>query len=155
MIDETQLFTKMAEAHGAIAADDRALIDAVAARALARGDSRPNTFVHGDYKLNNLTVELDRDGCRVSGVFDLHEARFGDGALDVVRQACGYLDTKPAMARAFVDSYLGRVAADARIRELMPLYVINDRMKFWEFSTRPDARAAWSQGKTFRDWASR
>jgi hypothetical protein len=32
---------------------------------------------------------------------------------------------------------------------------MNDRMKFWEFFTRPAARAAWSTGKTFRGWAER
>jgi hypothetical protein len=28
-------------------------------------------------------------------------------------------------------------------------------MKLWEFFTRPEARAAWSRGKTFRGWAER
>ena len=77
--------------------DDFAWIDAAAARALAIG-SRPNTFVHCDYKLNNLTVMQSGDDWRVSGLFDLHEAQFGDGARDVARQTCGYLDTDPELA---------------------------------------------------------
>ncbi len=95
------------------------------------------------------------DGWRVSGLFDLHEARFGDGALDLVRQACSYLDTEPELAAVFVDSYLQRVVPDANIATLLPLYVVNDRMKIWEFFTRPDARATWSNGKSFREWAER
>jgi aminoglycoside phosphotransferase (APT) family kinase protein len=155
VIDETDMLVKMATQHGTMTDADRAWIDAAAEQALAIAGSRPNTFVHGDYKLNNLTVMQGGDGWRVSGLFDLHEARFGDGALDIVRQCCGYLDTEPELAAVFIDSYVARVAADPRIKALLPLYIINDRMKFWEFFTRPDARAAWSIGKTFCGWAER
>jgi hygromycin-B 7''-O-kinase len=153
VIDETHMFVNMAAQHGAITDDDHAWIDAAGARALAVAEPRPSTFVHGDYKLNNLTVLQSSDGWRVSGLFDLHEARFGDGALDIVRQSCSYLDTEPELAAVFIDSYLKRVRPDARVRSLLPLYVLNDRMKLWEFFTRPDARATWSAGKTFRAWA--
>lgn len=153
VIDETRMRMSMAAQHGTLTADDYAWIDAAAANALAVAGSRLCTFVHGDYKLNNLTVMQRGDGWHVSGIFDLHEAQFGDGALDIVRQSCSYLDTEPELARVFIDSYLQRTAADKRIRSLLPLYVINDRMKFWEFFARPDARAAWSVGKTFRAWA--
>ncbi len=152
VIDETRTLIKMAAQHGTITDDDHAWIEEAAARALAVAGSRPNTFVHGDYKLNNLTVIQGGDGWRVSGLFDLHEARFGDGALDVVRQSCSYLDTEPELAALFIDSYLDRVPADSRIEELLPLYVINDRAKFWEFLTRPDRLAEWREGKTFRGW---
>lgn len=84
-----------------------------------------------------------------------HEARFGDGALDIVRQACSYLDTEPDLAHVFVDAYLERVSHDPRLRHLMPLYIANDRMKFWSFFAKPSARVAWTEGKTFRGWAER
>jgi len=49
-----------------------------------------NSYVHCDYKLNNLTVSQEGGRWHVSGLFDLHEARFGEGTLDLVRQACSY-----------------------------------------------------------------
>ncbi len=135
--------------------DDLAWIAAASERALGVKQQPANTFVHGDYKLNNLTVLREGDIWRVGGVFDLHEARFGDGALDLVRQACSYLDTEPALARAFVEAYDARHDRDPARRERMPLYVINDRMKFWAFFNRPGKRAAWAEGKTFRGWTTR
>ena len=155
VVTETRTFTDAALVHGEISDDDRAWIDAAAGRALALGAARPNTFVHGDYKLNNLTVMQSGDQWHVSGVFDLHEVHFGDGALDLVRQTCSYLDTEPELAAVFVGAYLQCVGADAHVAALLPLYVINDRIKIWEFFTRPGARAAWGAGKTFRGWAQR
>ncbi len=151
-VDETRANANLAAQDGNMTDEDFAWIDAAAARALAIG-SRPNTFVHCDYKLNNLTVMQSGNAWRVSGLFDLHEAQFGDGARDVARQTCGYLDTDPELAGVFLDSYLRHVGGNANIAELLPLYVINDRMKFWGFFARPDARAQWTVGKTFRGWA--
>jgi|GEM_PF-6739024 len=76
----------MAEANGVITAADRVLVETVSASARLLAGSRPNTFVHGDYKLINLTVMKDTHGWLVAGVFDLHEAWFGDGARAIVRQ---------------------------------------------------------------------
>ena len=111
VVDETREFADLAARNGTMTDDDHAWLDAAAARALSVPE-RPNTFVHCDYKLNNLTVMQSGDGWRVSGLFDLHEARFGDGARDLARQTCSYLDTDPELASVFVDSYLQHVAAD-------------------------------------------
>jgi aminoglycoside/choline kinase family phosphotransferase len=149
--DEVDDFVEATRANASLDEADIAWIAAVAEQALAAGE-RPSTYVHCDYKLNNLTVtEGAGGGWRVSGLFDLHEARFADGALDIVRTACSYLDTVPQLAGVFVRSYLERVAPDPRLAELMPLYVVNDRMKFWEFFTRPE-QAGWPKGRTFRTW---
>ena len=109
-----------------------------------------NTYVHCDYKLGNLTLLKDGGRRRVSGLFDFHEARFADGALDLVRAACSYLDTEPELARVFRDAY-GK-PLDAR---RMTLYVINDRLKIWEYFSRPEAPIDWLKGKPFRPWAQR
>lgn len=151
-IEETQAIAKRAAQDGNMTDDDFAWIEAAAARALAVGP-RPNTFVHGDYKLNNLTITQSGNRWRVSGLFDLHEAQFGDGARDVVRQTCGYFDTDSESARVFFESYLQCAGGDANVGELLPLYVINDRLKFWQFFSQPSARAEWTVGKTFRGWA--
>jgi hygromycin-B 7''-O-kinase len=129
------------------------LIEAAGSRALAAGE-RPNTYVHCDYKLNNLTVSNGEGGWRVTGLFDLHEAHFADGALDIVRQACSYLDTAPELAGVFVRCYLDCVAPEPRLTELVPLYVLNDRIKFWEFMNRPDM-VNWLKGQTFKEWTER
>ncbi len=155
VIDETRMYTTMAEVNGAITVADRVYLETAYSQALAAEGTRPNTFVHGDYKLNNLTVLQDQNGWRVAGIFDLHEARFGDGALDIVRQTCSYLDTDPLMADRFVCSYLEGVERDDSLKQLMPLYVVNDRMKFWEYFSRPEVSAKWTQGKTFSEWCSR
>ena len=154
VIDETRMYTRMAEASGAITTVDREYIDSVFSQALAVPGGRPNTFVHCDYKLNNLTVLQDQGSWRVSGIFDLHEARFGDGILDIVRQTCSYLDTDPPMAGWFVQSLLKNVEQDERIKHLLPWYVVNDRMKIWEYFSRPEVSGTWRQGKTFVEWSS-
>jgi hygromycin-B 7''-O-kinase len=153
---ETRDNALVAQTNGALDAQDLAWLVDVEARALATVDvARPNTYVHCDYKLNNVTVVKDGAGWRVSGLFDLHEARFGDGALDIVRQACSYLDTDAAQARIFVDAYRSRMPDDPMLGERLPLYIANDRMKFWGFFTRPGSVADWTRGKTFRGWAQR
>jgi hypothetical protein len=149
-IAETSRMADGAQAHGRFTADDRAFLDAAAAQARAAADGIANAYVHVDYKLNNLTVAKDAGAWRVSGLFDLHEARFADGALDVVRTACSYLDTEPELARIFRDAY-GKPLDPAR----MPLYVLNDRMKFWGYFTQPNVDAEWLRGQTFRGWTQR
>lgn len=132
---------------GSLTRDDMDWIETAAEG--AKGDAA-NTYVHCDYKLNNLTVMRDRGAWRVSGLFDLHEARFADGALDVVRTACSYIDTEPELAHVFRDAY-SKPLDPAR----MTLYVLNDRLKFWGYFSRPDINAEWLRGKTFRGWAQR
>jgi aminoglycoside phosphotransferase (APT) family kinase protein len=153
---ETRDNAAVAQASGALEAQDLAWLEGTEARALAVGDiPRPNTYVHCDYKLNNVTVMKEDGSWRVAGLFDLHEARFGDGALDIVRQASSYLDTDPAQARVFVDAYRTQMPDDPTLSERLPLYIANDRMKFWGFFTRPQSTAEWTKGKTFRGWAQR
>src|SRR5262249_51888284 len=64
---------------GAVAAGVMTAADTDWARELALGvhdlPARPVTFVHGDYKLDNMTV-VERDGTwGVGGLFDFHTAR--------------------------------------------------------------------------------
>jgi aminoglycoside phosphotransferase (APT) family kinase protein len=155
VIDETLLFAASARKNGAFTDEDDRWIDSVAERALASNTPRPNVYVHGDYKLNNLTVMQRGAKWTVSGVFDLHESRFGDGAADLVRQACSYLDTDAELAKTFVEAYLGRAGDDATLAERMPLYIAQDRIKLWEYFTRPDTLADWTKGRTFRRFAQR
>ncbi|MEI9993153.1 MAG: aminoglycoside phosphotransferase family protein [Rhizomicrobium sp.] len=132
---------------GRLTAEDVAWIeDAIGGAKGAVAD----TYVHCDYKLGNLTLLKENGRWRVSGLFDFHEARFADGALDVVRVACSYLDTEPALARAFVQAY-GKPLDAAR----MTLYVLNDRLKIWGYFSHSDVDADWLRRKTFRGWSQR
>src|SRR6185295_14433221 len=115
VIAETRDAVATASDNGVLTAHDLEWIDtAVGSARVAR--ERPNTYVHCDYKLNNLAVSKVGGDWRVTGLFDLHEARFGDGALDLVRQTCSYRDTEPALARVFVEAYFERVARDPDIK---------------------------------------
>jgi aminoglycoside phosphotransferase (APT) family kinase protein len=145
MAREARTFVAMCGAR--LSADDLRWIDDVIAG--ARGEPEI-TYVHCDYKLNNLTVLKENGRWRVSGLFDFHEARFADGTLDVVRQACSYLDTEPALAQVFVEAYGRRIDAGR-----LALYVINDRLKIWEYFTQPETNADWLRNTTFRGWTQR
>ncbi len=137
----------------ALVPDDLEWVNAAIDAAEPAGRDRPNTYVHHDYKLNNLTVMRDGAGWRVSGLFDFHEASFGDGAVDLVRQACGYLDADPALTRAFIGAYRAASTVAPAPAALMRAYVIYDRLVFWDFFTQPAQRASWTHGRTFRAWA--
>ncbi|OAI40900.1 hypothetical protein AYO38_04830 [bacterium SCGC AG-212-C10] len=135
------------------ACGDRITLDEatwIAAAAAVAGGDGLITYVHCDYKLGNLTLLHDGGEWRVSGLFDFHEARFADGALDIVRVACGYLDSEPDMARIFLDAY-GKGIDPAHLT----LYVLNDRLKIWSWFTHPDHADPRLKGLTFRRWAQR
>ncbi len=155
LVHETELYAANARANDAFTAWDDAWLERVEARALATSDSPRNVYVHGDFKLNNLTV-MPCDGVWiVSGVFDLHESRFGNGAADLVRQTCSYLDTDTALAKPFLEAYLRASGDDEGLRERLPLYIANDRIKLWEYFTRRGAIAEWTRGRTFGAWTQR
>ena len=155
VVRETAKFADNARKNGGLSAEDDAWIERIGEAARAVSVVRPNLYVHGDFKPGNLTLSTDGDEMTVTGIFDLHESRIGDGASDICRQACGYLDFDPEMTKEFVATYRSQAGDDPTIRDRMPLYVINDRMKFWEYFTRPPDVAPWLKGKTFRDWAGR
>lgn len=153
--DDTSAMLSLASTQGIVTDSDIALVDAAAVNARALKTEFVNTYVHCDYKLDNLTVSKLQDRWHVTGLFDLHEARFGDGTLDIVRQACSYLDTEPALARVFIDAYRANIDRRRIVPERMTLFVLNDRMKFWAYFARPELRAPWTQGRTFAEWSSR
>jgi hygromycin-B 7''-O-kinase len=149
VIAEARSLVASADARGVMTPADLAWIEdvAVGARAVT---APPSRFVHGDYKLDNVTLIQEGGGWRVGGVFDFHTARFGDGAFDLVRLACSYLDFDPALAPVFIDAYRAAAGGDADLAPLAPLYVLKERAAFWQFPA--DQRPRWSQGKTFRAW---
>jgi hygromycin-B 7''-O-kinase len=154
LVRETSIFANAARKNGSLTANDDAWIERIFADALSLPPSgRPNAYVHGDYKLGNLTIQGNGPTWRVSGVFDLHESRFGDGASDLCRQLCSFIDFRDDdSARALLDAYRAKMPKDPTIKDRISLYLISDRMKFWEYFARPDVDATWLRGKTFQGW---
>ena len=145
-------FAQGAEARRVITDGD---LDWMAAVGRAAQDAPPRrvTFTHGDYKLDNMTVG-ERDGAwRVTGLFDFHTARFGDGGADVVRPACAYLDTEPELGRVLIDAWLDAGGDAGGLAPWLPLFLACERLSLWVGFVRADARPEWSVGKTFRSWA--
>jgi aminoglycoside phosphotransferase (APT) family kinase protein len=113
-------------------------------------------LVMHDYKEANLTVEKEGQNWRVSGVFDLMEALFGDGELDLVRQLAAYLEEDFTLAKSFLAGY--RRDADLRTgaSERLRVYLLYDRLVVWEYFHRPDTVSQWWYGeKNFKAWLTR
>ena len=94
-------------------------------------------FVMHDYKEQNATFERAGDGWRVSGIFDLMEAFFGDGEVDLSRQAAEYAQEDPELARAFVRRYLELRPVRPGFEERFLAYLLRDRLVIWEYFQRP------------------
>ena len=107
-----------------------------------------------DYKEQNTVVMRTADGWRVSGVFDLMSAHFGDGEADLARQVGMYLRDTPPLADEFVNEYLKitKVAADFVKRQ--PLYMLYDSVIIWEYWQRHGDGFADNQTLTLEKWAS-
>lgn len=154
LILETNGMAATSRKNGAFSSEDDAWLEEVLDRAQALPKTeRANVYVHGDYKFNNLTLKGRGAYWNVSGVFDLHESRFSDGAVDLCRQVFSYFDFgDEECARVLLASYRDHVPADPTLKERMPLYAANDRMKFWAYFSRPGVDAPWLKGKKFKDW---
>lgn len=101
-------------------------------------------LVMHDYKEGNLTVQKRGDRWTVSGVFDLMEAIFGDGELDLVRQLAIYLEEPdPVWAKAFLDGYQARTALRPEAKERLAVYMVYDRLIIWTYFHRPENVSQW------------
>ena len=115
--------------------------------------ARPVTFVHGDYKLDNMTV-VERDGALASRRhLRLPHRPLRRLARDIVRAACAYLDTEPELAQVMIEAWRADGGDAAGLAPWLPLYVASERSSIWAGFVKRDARPAWSAGKTFRSWA--
>jgi hygromycin-B 7''-O-kinase len=132
---------------------DIAWVDALlhAARHALAEPFRP-TFVMHDYKEQNATFERAGDGWRVSGIFDLMEAFFGDGEIDLSRQTAQYTHEDPELAWAFVRRYLELRPARPGFRERFVVYLLWDRLAIWEYFQRPEQEPYWKRDLTLRAW---
>jgi hygromycin-B 7''-O-kinase len=109
-----------------------------------------------DYKEAKLTVEKKDGSWSVSGVFDLMEALFGDGELDLVRQLAAYMEeTDLSLAESYLSGYQKDIKLRSGENERLRVYMLYDRMVLWEYFHRPEHAAQWWYSeKTFKDWMS-
>jgi hypothetical protein len=110
------------------------------------------SFVMHDYKEQNATFERADNGWTISGIFDLMEAFFGDGEVDLSRQTAQYLEEDPALAEAFVRRYLELRPARIGFEERSAVYLLWDRLVVWEYFQRPGRETPWEPGLTLRAW---
>jgi hygromycin-B 7''-O-kinase len=120
-------------------------------------ESEPARLVMRDYKAGNLTFQRAAElagGWRVSGVFDLMEAHFGDAEADLSRPIAMYLEAgKPYLAREFLARYRRTRPAPHDAAARFKLYMLRDRLIIWEYLRRPEN--TWREHRTLRQWASR
>ena len=119
----------------------------------ALGEPFESRFVMHDYGEHNVTFEQTNGLWRVSGVFDLMEAFFGDREMDLSRQTAFYLEEDPELARMFLRTYLKLLPARPGFPERFPAYMLLDRLVVWEYAQRPQHEPWWDLGQTLREWA--
>ena len=153
---EVELMRDWSQAHGALTSPDRdwiaCVIEAACQVPSAAGDA---TYLHADYKLDNLVVDPAKGTWEVCGIFDLHTSCFGDGAYDLCRTACAYLDRDKDLARAFIGAWQQKSGSPGVDLATLRLFLTSERMKIWEYFTRPEHRAEWTRTTTFTAFVSR
>ena len=86
-----------------------------------------------DYKEPNVVVLQEQAHWRVSGVFDLMTAHFGDGEADLARQTGTYLRETPELADEFVRFYLDHKEVQPGFGKRQKLYMLYDSLLIWTF----------------------
>jgi len=113
------------------------------------------TVVLGDYGEHNLVVEQTGGRWRVSGVFDLMTAHFGDGAADLSGPVMGYLKEDARYADTFIQEYRLHQPDLAGFGELQQLYMLDLTLSVWQYFQKyegglpEDKTKRWS----FKQWA--
>ncbi len=138
--------------HGAWTIDDDAWIDPILLQAESQPAEQRGTYVHADFKLDNMVVMQTGEHWRVSGIFDFHTACFGDGLADICRQACSWMEPDDTLARAFLQAWLQGKKAASIDRDLLSLYLCSERLKIWSYFSRPGNRAEWLTAPTFSEF---
>lgn len=106
-----------------------------------------------DYKEPNVVVLQERTRWRVSGVFDLMTAHFGDGEADLARQTGTYLRESPELADEFVQFYLDHKNVQPGFSKRQQLYMLYDSALIWEYWQRHAGGFAENRTLTLEKWA--
>lgn len=106
-----------------------------------------------DYREGNTVMSRTPDGWRVSGVFDLMEASFGDREMDLSRQTAAYFDEEPDLARTFLATYLEQRPSNRGFKDRFPVYMLRDRLIVWEYLQRAGNEPLRPRTLSLRQWA--
>jgi len=107
-----------------------------------------------DYKEANTVVEPTEEGWRVSGIFDLMTAHFGDGEADLSRQVGTYLREHPGLADEFVNTYTQCRPIQLGFIERQGLYMLYDSALIWAFWQEHAGGLPEDKTLTFEQWAN-
>ncbi|HSL41930.1 MAG TPA: phosphotransferase [Anaerolineales bacterium] len=93
-------------------------------------------IVLGDYGEHN-TLAMNTNGeWRISAVFDLMTAHFGDGQADLSIPVTTYLNENESLADAFVAEYLRWKPMQSGFVEHQRLYMLDLTLSFWRYWQR-------------------
>jgi aminoglycoside phosphotransferase (APT) family kinase protein len=118
-----------------------------------RDDFRPGLVIE-DFKEGNVVFARQGGRWRVSGLFDLGGAHFGDSEADLSRTSAWYFDENRELAREFVLTYLSKHPAREEFGARFRIYMMLDRMIIWEFVQRHEGGVPF-KGATLRGWVGR
>jgi hygromycin-B 7''-O-kinase len=102
----------------------------------ALSEPERSCVVLGDYGEHNVLVDRDGSGWRVSAVFDLMTAHFGDGEADLSLPVTDYLSQNRALADAFIQEYTRRVVVRPSFAARQKVFMLNLKLSFWEYWQR-------------------
>jgi fructosamine-3-kinase len=122
------------------------------ARATLQSPYQP-CVVLADYGEHNVVVENTRAGWRVSGVFDLMTAHFGDGKADLSGPVAAYFKENPVLADEFVQAYLRHKPAQPGFVERQQLYMLGLYASMWEYWQRDRGGVPEDKTLSFGQWA--
>lgn len=109
------------------------------------------SIVHRDHSDGNVLAQRDGAGWRITGVVDLMECYAGDGEVDLARMACGYSRHGADVVAAYVQAYAEHRPLRDGFAERMRLYILSDRLLFWQYGQRN--RVWFTPEQTLRSWA--
>lgn len=151
IVDETKQWLQ--KSAGATQADKEWVEQVINSAKEVLSEPLTPVLVLQDYKEANLTVEKDHNDWRVSGVFDLMEALFGDGELDLARQLSAYLEEDMELAKAFLNGYQKDTPLRPGAKDRLALYITYDRLIVWEYFHRPEQLSMWwYHAKSIQEW---
>ena len=109
------------------------------------------TYVHHDYKPNNVLGQRGPAGLRATGIVDLMEGYFGDPEEDLVRSVADLARSDVAATHRFVEAYRAARPLRPGHRERYRVYQLIDCLIIWEYARRN--RVWFPEGFPFRRYA--
>jgi hygromycin-B 7''-O-kinase len=120
----------------------------------ALDDSFEPCIVLQDYRREKTVATKKGERWQVTGIFDLMEAYFGDGEIDLSRQCAMYVDEEQeVLAEKFLQGYLSRKTPRSGFAQRFRVYMLLDRAQIWSYFQQHSP--SWRETHpSFRAWAA-